>query len=386
MIPPAVRIVDQFSQLADVDFSSFASGQVAKWDGSKLVGANFVSSVNGRTGAVTLISGDVTGALGYTPENLSNKGAANGYAPLGSDSKINPAYLPAIAITDTSVVASQAAMLALTAQTGDIAIRSDVLKTFILKGADPTQLSNWEELLTPTGGVQSVNGRTGAVTLISGDITGALGYTPLNAASINTSLVNVSDNTDDIGSAAKRWKDSYFSGVVSAEKFKTSGLYLMASAGNGNTLAVIAGDLNTYRRLISAGFILGADDGGAADVAFVRADAGVARFSNASSGGCVLELGQVSTGGTVPSNSARIYAKDVSGTAEIFVLDEGGNETQISPHNEKGEWVFYSVNQKTGKGIKINMEALVRDYERRTKKKFSQTWREPKRRPGKKAH
>jgi hypothetical protein len=41
----------------------------------------------------------------------------------------------------------------------------------------------------------------------------------------------------------------------------------------------------------------------------------------------------VAAGGTPTSNSARIYARDVGGTAEIFVRDEAGNETQISPHN-----------------------------------------------------
>lgn len=34
-------------------------------------------------------------ALGYTPENTTNKGVANGYAPLASDAKVDAAYLPA---------------------------------------------------------------------------------------------------------------------------------------------------------------------------------------------------------------------------------------------------------------------------------------------------
>lgn len=37
----------------------------------------------------------VATALGYTAENSANKGVANGYAPLASDSKIDAAYLPA---------------------------------------------------------------------------------------------------------------------------------------------------------------------------------------------------------------------------------------------------------------------------------------------------
>lgn len=36
----------------------------------------------------------VTNVLGYTPENTSNKGIANGYAPLENDGKVDAAYLP----------------------------------------------------------------------------------------------------------------------------------------------------------------------------------------------------------------------------------------------------------------------------------------------------
>jgi len=97
------------------------------------------------------------------------KGVANGLATLGSDNKIPSAQLPAIAITDTFPVASQAAMLALTAEVGDIAVRTDLNKTFILKIAGASTLANWQELLTPTDSVLNVNGRTGAVTGLAED-------------------------------------------------------------------------------------------------------------------------------------------------------------------------------------------------------------------------
>lgn len=46
----------------------------------------------------------------------------------------------------------------------------------------------------------------------------------------------------------------------------------------------------------------------------------------------VIEFNQVKEGGDCNHNTARLYAKDVGGTAELFVKDEAGNETQISPH------------------------------------------------------
>lgn len=110
-------------------------------------------------------------ALGFTPEDSANKDQASGYAGLDSDGRINPNQLPAIAITDTFVVASEVAMLALTAEVGDVAIRTDLNKTFILQVTDPSVLEHWKELLTPTDTVSSVFGRTGTVTAQNGDYT-----------------------------------------------------------------------------------------------------------------------------------------------------------------------------------------------------------------------
>lgn len=52
-------------------------------------------------------------------------------------------------ITSTFVVASQAAMLALVAEEGDVAIRTDESRSYILRGEDPSVLANWEWLRTP---------------------------------------------------------------------------------------------------------------------------------------------------------------------------------------------------------------------------------------------
>lgn len=88
-------------------------------------------------------------SIGAIP--TTEKAAAMGVATLGPDSKIPSAQLPAIAITDVFSVASQAAMLALTAQRGDVAVRTDIPKSFILSTDDPTILANWIELKTAFG-------------------------------------------------------------------------------------------------------------------------------------------------------------------------------------------------------------------------------------------
>lgn len=97
----------------------------------------------------------------------AQKGAANGVASLGGDSKIPASQLPAIAITATAVVASELAQLALTAQAGDVAVRSDENKTYVHNGGSSGTMADWQELLVP---VSSVNGQTGAVTLTTSAI------------------------------------------------------------------------------------------------------------------------------------------------------------------------------------------------------------------------
>lgn len=117
---------------------------------------------------------------------LTQKGAANGVATLDATSKIPIGQLPALAISDTFVVATQAAMLALTAEAGDVAVRTDLSKSFILTASPATTLANWQELLTPAQAVSSVFGRSGAVTAATNDYTVAqiTGAAPLASPSL----------------------------------------------------------------------------------------------------------------------------------------------------------------------------------------------------------
>lgn len=77
--------------------------------------------------------------------------------------------LPPLAINETFTVASQAAMLALTAQRGDVAIRTDTSRSYILASDSPGTLADWK-LFTAAGDVTSVAGRVGAVVLTKADV------------------------------------------------------------------------------------------------------------------------------------------------------------------------------------------------------------------------
>jgi hypothetical protein len=71
------------------------------------------------------------------------KGAAGGVATLDSNARLNTAQLPGLAVTETFTVSSEAAMLALPAQMGDVAIREDLGQTYILQGQNAAVLDNW---------------------------------------------------------------------------------------------------------------------------------------------------------------------------------------------------------------------------------------------------
>ena len=89
---------------------------------------------------------------------------------VNSNGKIDDTLLPPLAITEVHEVASQASMLALSAQIGDVAIRTDENKSYILSATPAATLANWKLLRTPTDLVLSVNGKTGAVTLTTSDV------------------------------------------------------------------------------------------------------------------------------------------------------------------------------------------------------------------------
>jgi hypothetical protein len=153
--------------------------------GTGVATANTVNTLVARDGSGNFSAGTITattfvGALTGNASTASAVAVAD-VTGLLSGGKILSSLMPALAITDTYVVASQAAMLALSAaETGDVAVRTDLNKSFILRGTSYSTLGDWQELLTPTDAVLSVAGRVGAVTLVSADITDA---TSTNTAS-----------------------------------------------------------------------------------------------------------------------------------------------------------------------------------------------------------
>jgi hypothetical protein len=69
-----------------------------------------------------------------------------------------------VALTTIQTAANQVAHLALTAQEGDVVVRSDESKTYMHNGGSAGSMSDYTLMATPTDSVTSVVGQTGVVT------------------------------------------------------------------------------------------------------------------------------------------------------------------------------------------------------------------------------
>ena len=94
------------------------------------------------------------------------------------------------------------------------------------------------------------------------------------------------------------------------------------------------------------------------------------QYQSGGSNTSYLEIKERSGDPTAESNAAQMYAK----SGEMFVQDASGNQTQISPHNDAGEWEYYSKNAKTGKTVKVNMEKMIKKLEEITGETFFETF------------
>lgn len=88
-----------------------------------------------------------TSLSGYVPS--SALGAASGVATLDSNGKIPNSQVPSIAIGNTYVKTNQSDMLGLSANVGDVCVRTDLNETFILQQTPASTLSDWIQILTP---------------------------------------------------------------------------------------------------------------------------------------------------------------------------------------------------------------------------------------------
>jgi len=94
------------------------------------------------------------------PDTDTTYSAGTGITLAGTTFSASP-----VALTTIQTAANQVAQLALTAQEGDVVVRSDENKTYMHNGGTAASMADYTLMATPTDAVTSVDGDTGTVTL-----------------------------------------------------------------------------------------------------------------------------------------------------------------------------------------------------------------------------
>lgn len=114
------------------------------------------------------------------------------FVTLDGTGKIPVSMIPSIALTEPFVVSSQAEMLALNAQVGDIAKRTDLGYSFCLASSPPSTLANWVQL---TDDVLAQLGLSSGATMVGAVDDSSNPTTVQGALNLKTSIASLAAST-----------------------------------------------------------------------------------------------------------------------------------------------------------------------------------------------
>ena len=274
--------------------------------------------VTAGTNPTTLAGYGITDAI-----NTSEKGAANGVATLDAGGLVPTSQLPPLAVTEVFTVNSQAAMLALPAQQGDFAIRTDIDRTFILAASPASTLANWIELTVgPTGTVTSVAvtgnqgiGVTGSPITSSGTVDLTLGdITPTSVASSGTvtgsnlSGTNTGDQTITLtGDVTGSGTGSFGTTLATVNTSPQTDAFRKVTV-NGKGLVTATSAVTSTDITTALGYTPGTGSG---SVTSIDVSGGTTGLSF--SGGPVTTSGTITLGGTLGVGSGGTGATSLTG-------------------------------------------------------------------------
>lgn len=192
----------------------------------------------------------------FVPESTRND--PDGFAGLDGSGLLSTAVLPPLAISEVFVVANETEMLALTAQIGDVAKRTDTNVTYMLKTEPASVLGNWVEIadfqtsfLVLTDTPSSYSGQDGKP-LVVDETGGAIAFDDLGTAFNKNFGIAAGDVTE--GDRAVLLTGRSAGQVISGgDPFGTDLLRLLGKATNTVGLWITNGNLAVHRVNIGAG-------------------------------------------------------------------------------------------------------------------------------------
>ena len=175
--------------------------------------------------------------------NVPNVDATN--ASNISSGTLPTSVFPPVALVSVQIAASEAAMLALTTEQGDVVVRSDENKSYMHNGGTAGTMADFTELQTPTDAVLSVNSETGAVVLTTGDIS-----EDADANYVSDAQLVVIGNTSGSNSGDNATNTQYENRAVAGTN---NDITSMTGLNNdGIPLAKVAGAISTYTHTASS--------------------------------------------------------------------------------------------------------------------------------------
>ena len=345
------------------------------------------SSININEGLIVDGTGNFSGTL--TTAALTT---------VGTHTVTGQADIEGVTIKDNTVSSNASnSDLEITANgTGKVAIEGISFFGTTLTAADSSTININEGLVvdgsaTVSGTLTTADVSTTGTNTISGALTaGSLNIGDLNISADGsiTSDTNGDIVIDPAGTGAivltgpiTATGTQTTTGQLNVDNLRLDGNVLSATSGaitltpaDGQNVAVTGTNVNltaeeanfTLMEATTARADVIESDTSNGDLVFNTQGTGVFDFNAA------IKMAEVSKP-TAVADHGFIYVKNDSGTGEVFVLDAADNETKISPHNDNGEWEYYSRNSRTGKTVRINMEAMIRDLENFTGKKYIET-------------
>lgn len=185
---------------------------------------------------------------------------------------------------------------------------------------------NFEYLDGLAGGVTSFNSRIGAVTLLIGDVTGALGYTPMSRTANLSDVASVSTARTNLGVAIGANVQAWSAGLDALAALATINKIYYLSAANTWTAVTIGSNLTfsggTLSAAGSAGALLAANN--LSDVA----NAGTSRTNLGLGTSAIVNTG--TSGATIPLlNGANTWASVQTLSVAPVFTDASGTRTAL---------------------------------------------------------